>query len=141
MLHLLTGYEPYEELMKDIICPKPLSSVLVNIWKKDPVIMEVIQSLIDPNEKSSFITYGAILADTLYRYLVLLGDLPTFKEDFIENNEYEKSGVRNAVVELLGLGSSSKSVAHRSRSSCTGQYLRDKKIWSFHQGNNDIIAQ
>ena len=89
MLHLLTGFEPYEELLKDVHCPLFLAQQLRALWcTEDPdsqyhVVWEVVQSL-DPDSYETdgaadpaFADFGAelILMDTLYRYVVLFGGL------------------------------------------------------------------
>ena len=90
MLHLLTGEEPYEELLKHVRCPKYLSDALAAIWT-DPtmdidnpyfVIKELVESLeLPPDEATDEVTGGgqddrgaaAVLFDTVYRYFVLFG--------------------------------------------------------------------
>lgn len=104
-LHLLIGYEPYEELLADIRCPLYLKVRLNHLWAccenvDDPfyVIREVIESMMDDKQLEIFnrkqqnngkintrngrrqfeFAEGAdILFDTMYRYLVLLGESST----------------------------------------------------------------
>ena len=94
-LHLLTGEEPYEELLKEIRCPTYLFEALSCIWNPakmdidNPyyVIKEVIESL-DPGDEGDDGDSadgnsagadgddrgpGAVLFDTIYRYVVLFG--------------------------------------------------------------------
>eukprot|EP01038_Epipyxis_sp_PR26KG_P012115 gene12115-16221_t len=93
--HLIAGYEPYEELLKNVSCPSYLRKQLNNIWmradennekhKPYEVIRQVIESLDDSdyddnnNLNNNEDIPASILCDTLYRYVVLFG-LPS---DFV----------------------------------------------------------
>jgi serine/threonine protein kinase len=92
-LHLLTGYEPYEILMQDVYCPPYLIHKLSALWSPDDVedpfyiIREAVDTSVfdncsddggDDSAAAHSAGYeGALLAHTLYRYLVLFGALRT----------------------------------------------------------------
>ena len=91
-LHLLTGYEPYEILMQDVYCPPYLIHKLSALWSPDDiedpfyVIKEAVDTSVfdgsddggdDAAAAHSAGYEGALLAHTLYRYLVLFGALRT----------------------------------------------------------------
>ena len=100
MLHLLTGEEPYEELMKDVRCPKYLADLLRNIMfradRHSPyyVITELVGLLDD-------IASGEVLFDTLYRYIVLFGGC----EDFVGSIPWDNNPVWLAVIDAFDFAS------------------------------------
>lgn len=71
VLHLFTGSVPYEELMADVQCPPLLLNDLFGIWGIDrprsAAGFKAIQHL------ASHYDCALILANTLYRYVVLFG--------------------------------------------------------------------
>jgi serine/threonine protein kinase len=117
-LHLLTGFEPYEVLLKDVRCPALLKDRLNDVWSESNpsnpyhVIHMTIQSLqsqdlseddIDLSMISNDDSIHDILCDTLYRFLVLLGDAPSLEMGFVRNSLYEHNPVWKELVECLGL--------------------------------------
>ena len=80
MLHLFTGSEPYEELMKDVVCPPLFRKKLKAVWENDrchhyKIIRNVILSEVHTDAAGN-ITEGEpdeTLYDTFYRFLVLFG--------------------------------------------------------------------
>jgi serine/threonine protein kinase len=110
--HLLTGYEPYEELLKDVRCPPHLCEKLAHFWRtaeeSSPyfVVAEVIDSLDTEALQLDGSDPGSVLYDTLYRYLVLFGAGADFQSDkaFAEAfSVYADSPVWAVVCETLGL--------------------------------------
>jgi len=79
LLHLFTGYGPYEEILIEVVCPLDLKSKLKQLWLSDESCgYDVIKSVIlaDVYEDENGVVAGEpdeILYDTLYRYLVLFG--------------------------------------------------------------------
>jgi hypothetical protein len=101
-LHLLTGSEPYEVLMKDVRCPRYLKDLLSKIWKTmDPenpyyVITQVMASLSGDDvasvvKDSDSDVLSSLLYDTLYRYVVLTG-FPKCTIDALDNEEINTFG-------------------------------------------------
>ena len=82
-LHLLTGLEPYEELLRDVRCPEYLLRRLRGIWEHPEadaevnpyaVICEVIHSLETGDaDEDDLSNPQRVLYDTFYRYFVLFG--------------------------------------------------------------------
>ena len=69
LLHLLTGYAPYEELLEKLECPQTLQHKLIKEWSdEDPD--SPYGPLRDLCEEEGV---AKILCDTLYRYLCLFG--------------------------------------------------------------------
>jgi hypothetical protein len=83
LLHLFTGKEPYEEILKEVRCPQYLVKLLQTLWitqdESNPyhLIYQVMSSLdlsdsLYKNE--SFVSENnCVFYDTIYRYLVLFG--------------------------------------------------------------------
>jgi hypothetical protein len=144
MLHLFTGFGPYEEILDDVKCPRHLKRRLQLIWEDETTGYSVIRSLIfdgvDVDE------YGNVegdrdetLYDTLYRYLVLFG-IPEVKFQ-------EKIGCKiwNAIYDSL-LPPSWKATKpnesrHKMVKSDSTTYKRDCKKYSIRTGNNKYIAR
>lgn len=154
-LHLLTGHEPYEELLKDVKCPTYLFNSLKSIWnikksdKKNPyfVIMEVIESLdYDPEDPESQ-DISSVLYDTLYRYVVLFGSSGNFNTGFLNSDLYRNNPVMKTLIKSLNLLPSTDTYSRRIRATnndkllekCIEQYNHDKSKWSFHVGNSRIM--
>lgn len=102
-LHLLTGQEPYEELLKDVHCPVYLADRLRKIWLVvDPlspyfVLNEVVQSLDDGcYDSQSSSGPESVLLDTLYRYFVLCG-----ASDELRIHEEERESCSPTTVQSL----------------------------------------
>jgi hypothetical protein len=79
MLHLFTGYAPYEEILCTVHCPPNLKKKLRNVWESEKssgydVIRSVILSDVFEDEEGEIEGEpDDTLYDTLYRYLVLFG--------------------------------------------------------------------
>jgi serine/threonine protein kinase len=138
-LHLLTGHEPYEELLKDVKCPVYLQELLAPHWEtNDPnspyyIISETMSSL-DGDD-------GKVLYDTIYRYIVLLG-IPS---ELLSNSLSPWIGnpVWNCILEALDYLPSSSSMNRRIKKikeECSHQYIKDRQLWSFAIGTNPIIV-
>jgi hypothetical protein len=159
-LHLLTGHEPYEELLKDVKCPPYLAVQLHHIWStSDPtspyyVISEVISSL-DADDDAGNMYPGMVLYHTLYRYMVL------FDPDPEMGSPITNTAVWRVLVDALGLGGGgavpssqqlggpkrgggkqrSRMGATQSRDESLAMYARDKAQWSTAAGNHPIMAR
>lgn len=136
------------------------------------VIEEVLQSLddVEAQELDENLHYqpqqvnkqqrplNTILADTLYRYLVLVsGFQDSFQTGFITNELYMDNPVYIAIVTSLGLGDYYKYLPPASRSSrafteqlerekqdrekCMKQYKQDCRRWAIGTGNHVIIKE
>lgn len=117
LFHLLTGYAPYEELLKDVHCPAYLATVLRDIWLTEDVtspfylIHQVVITL-DVSDGSSFDNADAsfaevepenVLLDTLYRYMVLFGLGDAFTGEAAARSVYADSPVWQALYDALDL--------------------------------------
>ena len=148
MLHLFTGFRPYEEILEDVLCPPNLKEHLQNIWENEKnsgysVIRSVIFDGVDVDD------YGNLegdpdntLYDTLYRYLVLFG-IP--KQKFQEKNGRL---VWNAISDALqGTTSNGKKVpvskysARKKAKTDITTFKRDCKKYSIRTGTNIYIAR
>lgn len=158
VVHLLTGYEPYEELLKEVRCPKYLLTRLQKIWmtqdESSPyfLIRECIESIQaaeaeeEQEESSEGGTTGDedtvgtssglnVLYDTLYRYLVLFGAPVDCGTAYIDNP------VWSLLMECLELAPSGKRKAVKARTECVAQFHRDYETWSIETGSNRIMQQ
>ena len=149
MLHLFTGFRPYEEILEDVTCPPNLRKRLQVIWENDKVDgYSVIRTLIF--DGVDFDEYGNVdgdrdetLYDTLYRFLVLFG-IPESKMD-------DKSGRRvwDAIVDSLAPSTRHATTTSRlggrssKKNSCNDitKYRRDCKKYSIRSGNNKYISR
>lgn len=122
MLHLFTGHCPYEEIMKDVVCPFTLKKKLRKIWKSathDIISSAMMHKDSDGNEVEDETFY-----DTLYRFIVLFG-MPKHKL------KYEGAGkVRKAINSTLFKEGTPDSKLYQS----------DKLSYSLADGSNEIIA-
>ena len=67
VLHLFTGSKPYEEIMDEVLCPDVVADTLLKEWQSKPKRRyAALASVLEDDDE-------AILANTLYRYIVLLG--------------------------------------------------------------------
>ena len=172
-LHLLTGHEPYEVLLDSVYCPAALMHGLQQVWSPGEddkenqyyVIQEVVRTCrLDHEDVQAAGGYdGAILAHTLYRYLVLFGP-PKIQEWEI----YEKSPAWNVIQTVLGFnaepsptrararrsrhrsGSSSDSSTHHAHNSCGATrevqdarkaYEAHSQLWNWQHGSHPIMQQ
>ena len=69
MLHLFTGDKPYEEILEDVRCPKPLMKELTAIWSSEEKPFDVVNEVLSGIDDAS----ADVLHHTLYRYIVLFG--------------------------------------------------------------------
>lgn len=69
MLHLFTGCAPYEEVLAEVRCPVALREELTRIWSspREP-LYAVLREVATGGDEDY-----ALMADTLYRFAVLLG--------------------------------------------------------------------
>jgi len=165
-LHLLTGQEPYEELLMDVRCPAYLAERLRKIWlvgdPNDPyfVLNEVVQSLDDGCYDSLSSGPESVLLDTLYRYFVMCGASEELRlESSTAQSLYRQSVVWNTVLDAVDLrrvamcasngsaltkndlkGKTSKR-KHLEHSQCIEQFQRDLGLWSIHCGSHPIMSR
>ena len=134
MLHLFSGYRPYEEIMANVHCPPHLKKYLRKIWENDEGF-SVIRTIIsdDPDDE--------ILYDTLYRFLVLFG-IPEVKFQ-----QQTCPQVWKAICDALEFSARTrggrptrKGVDYGEDSDVT-QYSCDCKQFSIRRGNNKYIAR
>ena len=173
MLHLMTGDEPYEELLKDIVCPKYLANNLLSIWCKanqsidNPyyIIDELVKSLDvsdDPDEvypESStqaqeqpidlqYLSHsGAVLFNTLYRYLVLFGNRP----NFFTECPWKSNVIWIAICEALEIDVQQTLISKKkkklrpadvlARSKTSAIFQNDLKLWSIHSGSHQVMQR
>lgn len=117
LFHLLTGYAPYEELLKDVHCPAYLATLLRDIWLTEDInspfylIHQVVITL-DVSDGAGFDNADAsfapeepenVLLDTLYRYMVLFGLGDAFAGDNAARSVYADSPVWQALFDALDL--------------------------------------
>jgi hypothetical protein len=148
MLHLVTGHEPYESLLKDVLCPRYLIQLIEKKWERCPqsspyhVINEVITSLDTSEEENP----GIILYHTIYRYLVLfsaVGDILT-----VSNTIYASSPIWLAIVDALNLPSANLTIKRKNnkkdvqlREESRMTFERDCKQWSVMHGQYAIMKE
>lgn len=161
--HLLTGLEPYEELLKEVKCPSYLKDQLKVIWETTDesspyyVINEVIDSLEDDDDNELH-SVKDVLYDTLYRYIVLFGIPRDFYEDGYDM-PWKSNLVWNSLVDALGLvggrrdlfskpptGRKGKSkrleaVKNASPDACLQDFARDSEQWNFDIGTHPVIRR
>lgn len=123
MLHLFTGYCPYEEILDDVFCPENLKRELRKIWKQRSSY-SIIRSVIMENEKEDETLY-----DTLYRFLVLFG---------IPGNQF--GGKRNGKVWHAINSTLSAPMGQRRNNSDSKIYFSDRKKYSLAEGVDMRIA-
>jgi serine/threonine protein kinase len=156
-LHMLTGYEPYEVLLANVLCSSYLIDKLKDIWipndieDKYHVVQEVVDMSIlggSNNNDSDYRSPIEILCHTLYRYCVLFCQP---EQDY--KNEHH--GLRDSPVwillkEVLGLNNSTsqsqigfrrKRVTTKSKEIqiCRAQFKRDSSLWNIHNGKHQIM--
>lgn len=147
-LHLLTGYEPYEELLKDVHCPAYLHSRLKPLWEtKDKlspyfVIAELLESLdLEEGSEGATSAPGMVLYDTFYRYLVLLGIPEELtsppSSDAHGESIWTGNPVWGAVMKAFGLASQRQT---KAQAACQAQYADDRKLWNMEAGQSQIIV-
>lgn len=146
--HLLAGEEPYEEHLKEVLCPSYLKGKLQKLWKTSNVdsqyhvIADVIDSL--DNDES-----GDVLFDTFYRYLVMFDlDISAFTEpDSNDSCEVEypyppNNAVLCAAIDCLGLDPD-RMMGRVSRLKQEGidQFELDRAKWSLREGNGIVMER
>lgn len=147
MLHLFTGFRPYEEILEDVTCPGNLKKRLCAIWEDESVEgYSVIRSVILDSvvkDEDGHIVEGdpdETFYDTLYRFLVLFG-IPK-----IQFQQKTCPRVWKAISDSLGPIKSTgrtrdgKPVRKKAGTDIT-QYNRDCKKYSIRAGNNKYIAR
>lgn len=116
LLHLLTGYAPYEELLKDVHCPAYLVARLRRHWRTEDItspyylIHEVVKTLdmsdfeeTDEMGNVEKIEPDSVLLDTLYRYMVLFGLSEEFSAESAPSSVYADSPVWTELFNALDL--------------------------------------
>lgn len=170
MLHMLTGEEPYEVLLKDVRCPPQLLTKLHKVWQvtssredSNPycVIKDVIDTLDDEAEdEPDSPPVKEVLAHTLYRYLVLFAASPEFASGFVENDLYKKNDVWKVINDELDLYKMIDDIHHTGSKSgknnhttgnvggTRGKAVNSKKTFeehvrkfSIHQGSSEYMKR
>ena len=122
MLHLFTGHCPYEEIMKDVVCPDGLKTKLRKIWNSSS--HDIISSAMMYEDSDEQEVEDETFYDTLYRFIVLFG-MPKHKL------KYEGKGkVRRAINSTLLKDGSPDSVLYESH----------RRSYSLADGCNEIIS-
>jgi hypothetical protein len=168
MLHLLAGHEPYEELLKDVRCTPYLYKSLMKHWDTSDiespyfVISQVMSSLVvedDSDETDTKIALdargpGAVICDTLYRYLVLFG-----QPSDAETQQWSANPIWLALMDSLGfdlpdtflgpdIGHKQKELRRRhlvksnvptTKIDSIEQYRADRAVWALHSGTHPIM--
>ena len=161
-LHLLTGHEPYEVLLSDVVCPSYLIHHLRALWTPGDiedqyyVIEEVVNTCVmDDDEAEASQGYnGAVLCHTLYRYFVMFGA----PDEFISCNG--DSPVWERCREALGLGFGDDethghtqgygkekrgrkpaAASKGQRDACRAQFQKDHALWSWKHGSHPIMRR
>ena len=143
-LHLLTGHEPYEELLREVRCPPYLKGLLRDIWSTTDrcspyfLLHELMRSLSSEEVE--------VLFDTLYRYMVLFG-LPA--DDLLAaGSPVLATPVWGALVHSLSRSNNKSSPSKASlllgdsfdrREQCLGQYQVDCSRWSVATGAAPVM--
>lgn len=148
-LHLLTGHEPYEELLKDVKCPSHFLSSLARLWASPDgpeqynIINETINCLDtsddDPDTGESI---QRVFYHTFYRYLVLFG-IPD--ELGTEGDPLTSNHVWRAVADAFGVLVNDERVHTRRASkgavNSLRQYEQDRAMWSVRSGSDPIMCR
>ena len=122
---MLTGDEPYEELLKDVRCPSYLAERLRKLWLVSDsdsqyyILNEVVQSLdddcYDAPSSSSSSGLESILLDTLYRYFVLCGASDEVQcEMSTTHSLYRQSAVWNAMLDAVDLRTTASAITRKA---------------------------
>jgi serine/threonine protein kinase len=146
MLHLFTGYRPYEEIMEEVKCPPILKKKLRNIWENEKipgysVIRSVIFDGVDKDDDGHILEGDPdeTFYHTLYRFLVLFG-IPKVQFQLKRCPKVWKAITESLLPSSCFTATSGKPVRKRSSSDAT-QYNRDCKKFSLTTGNNKHIAR
>ena len=119
LLHLLTGRAPYEELFAGLTCPPELADALRAAWASAPE-HDVIREHLEGDDDN-----GAVLADTLYRYVCMFGGLA--------DGATRKRGASACAV-WAALGAWHGTKAGRKA------YARDAATWSVLTGKHEVCV-
>lgn len=138
MLHLFTGYRPYEEIMESVSCPPSLQKRLSDIWEDESqagfsIMNSIIFDGVDQDDDGNLLGEpDRTFYDTLYRYLVLFG-IPD-----VTFNQKSHSKVWKAINDSL-VAAGKKTT--KARPNDKTQFSRDCKKFSIRKGNNKYIAR
>jgi serine/threonine protein kinase len=162
-LHLLTGYEPYEVLLQDVFCPPFLIKKLQAIWTPSSiedqyyVVREAVESSVlnEPdmeNDTRDAGYEGALLAHTLYRYLVLFSAL---QEDDVNIDSPAWTAIKHALTPTDGMAvddgdqQNPRRIKRKqrragtaevtARAACIRQYDIDRAQWSLRVGSHPVM--
>jgi serine/threonine protein kinase len=152
MLHLFTGYAPYEEIMETVHCPPNLKRKLKSIWESNKpngyeVIKNVIRCDVLEDDDGNIIegVPDETLYDTFYRFLVLFG-IPTDRFEYKEG-----SRVWGAIDRCIGVEDVSNFTSRSRRNPSSDrtrkkgpdyeQYMHDCGKFSISRGDNEHIAR
>ena len=139
-LHLMTGYEPYEELLKDVHCPEYLRDRLKAYYDTNDstspyYIISELMACVDTTSTDDAAQEYDVLYDTLYRYLVLFGF--GYKMDVIYHNNVIFQTLYDALV--VTSNTASTALEFESLRQCRRQWQKDRQCWSIHFGVNPVM--
>jgi serine/threonine protein kinase len=162
VLHMLTGHEPYEELLSDVTCPSELRVALGALWMTDDVENEyhVIREVVDTLEVDAGVNpvedameggrVGAVLFDTLYRYLVLFDACDRDRPDM--GSPVGQSHAWHVCLRVLGLDESidddrsdlphdprGPPESHGSGESPRQRFRAHRTLWSMRHGTHPVM--
>ncbi len=138
-LHLMTGYEPYEELLKDVHCPEYLRDRLkvyydTNDSTSPYYIISELMACVDTSSADDA-AQEYVLYDTLYRYLVLFGF--GYKMDVIYHNNVIFQTLYNTLV--VTNDTASTALEFERLRQCRRQWQNDRQCWSIHVGVSPVM--
>jgi serine/threonine protein kinase len=140
MLHLFTGYAPYEEILNDVFCPPNLLSKLRNLWEEDDnsdyaVVRSLVLSRVFKDDDGHILEGcpDEVLYNTLYRFLVLFG-IPTSSDRF----NYR---VMRAINKCLLSPRSCGVEPTKKRQSDSKRFRDDRNRYSISFGENEHISR
>ena len=122
MLHLFTGHCPYEEILRNVVCPDALKTKLRKIWKSPT--HDIICSAMMYEDSNGEEVEDETFYDTLYRFIVLFG-MPEHKIKHERNSK-----VRRAINSTLLKDDTPDSRVFES----------DRCSFSLAYGTNEIIS-
>jgi serine/threonine protein kinase len=146
MLHLFTGYAPYEEILAPVKCPPGLRAKLQRIWEHEnsrgySVIRSVIMADVCKDEYGRLIDGqpDGTLYDTLYRFLVLFG-IPEKKYKMKEQRRVWKA-ISSLQQSDLTRKMHGNHGSPKDRALDAFQFERDQKEYSILLGENKYISR
>jgi len=152
-LHVLTGSMPYEEVLEEAVCPPDVRAGLDAVWKSGR------RRGRDPSKGGSYsVVWTAdrsdedgVLADTLWRYLVLLGPPPV--DGILQGKRIEGHGLSchsqaAYIVRMLRKAAGADDSAYPTAGvgmpgldAAMEAYTRDAGLFSLVNGTHPLISR